>query len=84
LHLVGNFYEKIFIYSRGKVNWKFVILHKYDICKLQAILLIVIKSRKPSCARHRGWVVEKRKAYTMFVWNTSTCCTERDKGGKTF
>jgi hypothetical protein len=29
-------------------------------------------------------VVEKRKAYTMFVWNTSRCCTEKDKGVKHF
>jgi hypothetical protein len=28
--------------------------------------------------------MEKRKAYTMFVGNTSSCCTERNKGVKYF
>jgi hypothetical protein len=62
----------------------FFILHKDELCTLQDILLNVNKSSKLSCDKHRGRVVEKRNAYTIFVGNTSSCSTEKDKCVKLF
>jgi len=36
------------------------------------------------CARHRDRVAERRKSYTMFVGNISSCCIEKEKGVKLF
>ena len=55
-----------------------------ELCKLQDILLNLNKSRKLSCDSHRGRVVEKRNAYTVFVGDTTSCCTEKDQGVKFF
>jgi len=75
----------MFAYKSGKMACKFFILNKEGIFKFQGMLLNVKKKKNYEAlrgARHRARVVEKRKAYKIFVGNTPPCCTEKEKGVK--